>query len=103
MLTKFKDRNPTPLKNLDKLILDTHNDVIQQTENLIKATDELHAVQCELSGIICLIIQLIKYGEVPEDLLKKIQSILLYPNGILEDQVCITSYFLLFFKKQLVF
>lgn len=74
LITKFKDRNPTSLSNLEKLLQDTHSEVIKVTTNLEAEVTNLEVAQNELSCGLQLLANLIKLMDVSADLLPTIET-----------------------------
>ncbi|XP_023231240.1 protein PTHB1-like [Centruroides sculpturatus] len=60
LLTKMKDKTPTPLNNLDSLLEATHRQIITLTESIEEFTQELESCCCTLNSATLLITLLIK-------------------------------------------
>ncbi|XP_017775274.1 PREDICTED: protein PTHB1 [Nicrophorus vespilloides] len=67
LISKFKDKNPTPLTNLDMLLNDTYNETLRTTVDLEKTTMDLSRSQTNLSSALYLILTLVQIMEDVDD------------------------------------
>lgn len=77
LLTKMKDKTPTPLNNLDSLLEATHRQIITLTESIEEFTQELESCCCDLNSATLLITLLLKISaNMTDDEYSVLQSVL---------------------------
>lgn len=89
LLTKFKDKTPRPLANLDMLLKDTHVQILTLAADYEMNQLALSRSACQLGCIIRLILMLIKLMNfASEEDYKQLATALSAPIQDTEEQVC---------------
>lgn len=74
LISKFKDKNPTPLTNLEKLLRDTYTEIINAATELELQLNNLLKAQNELSCALQLLLSLIKVMDINKDVLPTLET-----------------------------
>lgn len=68
LLAKFKDKNPTPLTNLETLLNDTFNEITELVHELETERDNLQRSQINLACVLRLNMQLLQLSDNKKEL-----------------------------------
>lgn len=68
LLAKFKDKNPTPLTNLETLLTDSFREITELTHELEVERDNLRRSQIQLACVLNLNIQLLQLTDNKKEL-----------------------------------
>lgn len=73
-MSKFKDKNPTPLFNLDKLQQHTYHDIIETSTRLEMELMQMEVVQNHLSCVLELIVRILKISGLNEEVVPILET-----------------------------
>jgi len=79
MLNRFKDKNPSPLNNLDSLLTHTYGQIIAQAGQVEMLREHLAVARADLSNMleICILLTVLSASEpLPEDQYTLLRSFL---------------------------
>lgn len=76
LISKYKDKNPTPLQNLEKLMVDTLQDLDTGSTGLQEELIRLTNCQTELSCVLELTITLLEISEVDGKALEYVKAVM---------------------------